>query len=88
MPIENYYYIQVCMRLGSCYIDSHANECKDPYWTIIDVNDKSKQSTVANLNSSLSSIGMRDKNSKFRVVKNGIVFNFLRGSPQNNQGLT
>jgi len=42
MPIENYYYISVCMKIGSCYVDPHSNECRDPYWTIVDVNDKNK----------------------------------------------
>ena len=67
MPIENYYYVSVCMRLGSCYIDSHANECKDPYWTIIDVNDKNKSNNANAANG---------KNSKLRIVKNGIIFVF------------
>ena len=68
MPIENYYYVSVCMRLGACFVDSHANECRDPFWTITDVNDKNK-----------SSSGL--KNNKFKIVKNGIIFSFFRGSP-------
>lgn len=68
MPIENYYYMSVCMKLGACYVDAHANECKDPFWTITDVNDKNKSSNA-------------QKNNKFRIVKNGIIFNFQRGLP-------
>ena len=71
MPIENYYYVSVCMRLGSCYIDSHANECKDPYWTIIDVNDKNKSNNASAANG---------RNNKLRIVKNGIIFVFQRGA--------
>ena len=67
MPIENYYYISVCMKIGSSFVDPHANECRDPYWTIVDVNDKNKS--------------MGQKTNKFRVAKNGIVFTFCRGTP-------
>lgn len=66
VPIESFYYISVCMRLGSCYVDTKGERCNDPFWTITDVNDKSKQSAT--------------KGNKFRIFKNGIHFNFLRGS--------
>jgi hypothetical protein len=66
MAIENYYYISVSIRLGSCFIDSRANETKDPVWTITDVNDKSKSNT--------------SKQNRFRIFKNGIHFVFNRGA--------
>ena len=50
------------MRLGNCYLDSKGNECKDPYWTITDINDKSKNVST--------------RNDKVRIVKNGIHFWF------------
>lgn len=42
VPIEGRYYISVCMRLGSCYVDTKGERCDNPFWTIIDVNDKNK----------------------------------------------
>lgn len=72
MPIENFYYIFVCMKIGANHVDQFGNECKDPYWTIVDVNDKNKSTT-----------GL--KNSRFKIVKNGICFTFQRGSPSANQ---
>lgn len=71
VPIENYYYISVCMKLGSCYVDTKGERCNDPFWTITDVNDKNNKSMSA------SSGG---KNTKFRIFKNGIHFNFTKGS--------
>lgn len=62
VPIENYYYISVCMRLGSCFVDTRSERCNDPFWTITDVNDKTKQASL--------------KGNKFRIFKNGIHFNF------------
>lgn len=76
MPIENYYCISVCLKLGNCYIDMKAMECKDPFWIVSDVNDKSK--------------GAGAKNAKFKVVKNGVHFiysrsNELNASPSNSE---
>ena len=50
------------MRLGSCYIDGRGNESRDPHWTITDINDKNKTPT--------------NPKGKFRIIKNGIYFNF------------
>jgi hypothetical protein len=69
MAIENYYYIYVCVKLGNCYVDTKCNECKDPFWTISDVNDKTKN------------LGFRQN--KFKVVKNGIHFVFTRNNSSN-----
>lgn len=66
VPIENFYYISVCMRLGACFVDTRGERCLDPFWTITDVNDKNKQGTSSG-------------KSKFRIFKNGIHFNFLKG---------
>jgi len=65
LAIENFYYISVSMRLGSCYVDMRGERCTDPFWTLTDVNDKSKQASM--------------KGNKFRIFKNGIHFNFQRG---------
>lgn len=75
MPIENYYYISVCLKIGNCYIDMKANECKDPFWTISDVNDKTK------------GIGQRGQ-SKFKVIKNGIHFVYTKQANGTTQNLT
>jgi len=72
VPIENFYYISVCMRLGSCYVDTKGEKCESPFWTITDVNDKNKSYPP----------GYGGKNgSRFRIFKNGIHFNFLKGQP-------
>lgn len=67
MPIENYYYISVCLKLGNCYIDLRASETKDPFWTISDINEK------------LKTLGKRE--TKFKVIKNGIHFFYNRQVP-------
>lgn len=74
LPIENFYYISVCMRLGACYVDTKGERCADPFWTITDVTDKSKQAAF--------------KGNRFRIFKNGIHFNFMRGSQHSNYGGT
>ena len=68
VPIENFYYISVCMKLGSCYVDAKGEKCQDPFWTITDINDKNK---------TLVSKG----SNRFRIFKNGIHFNFVKGQP-------
>lgn len=60
------------MRLGSMFIDSKANETKDPVWTIIDINDKNKMPGSAK--------------GKFKILKNGIFFNFSRTVANNLSG--
>lgn len=67
LPIENYYYIYVCVKLGNCYVDARCNESRDPVWTITDVNEKTKN------------LGFRQN--KFKLVKNGIHFVFNRDNP-------
>lgn len=42
VPIENFYYISVALKLGSCYVDTKGERCNDPFWTITDVSDKNK----------------------------------------------
>ncbi len=54
------------MRLGANYIDGKGEKCTDPFWTITDVNDKNKTSYIKG-------------SSKFRIFKNGIHFNFIKG---------
>jgi hypothetical protein len=60
------------MRLGACYVDTKGERCADPFWTITDVTDKSKQAAF--------------KGNRFRIFKNGIHFNFMRGSQHSNYG--
>jgi hypothetical protein len=69
VPIENFYYISVCMKLGACYVDTRGEKCNDPFWTITDVNDKNK------------SFSPSGKGNKYRIFKNGIHFNFQKGQP-------
>jgi hypothetical protein len=71
VPIENFYYISVCMRLGACYVDTRGERCNDPFWTITDVNDKNKSFNYTTA-----------KSNKFRIFKNGIHFNFTKGQQQ------
>jgi len=59
------HYISVCLELGSTYIDLKLNEQRDPYWTMVDLNDRSK---VTN-----------QKQNKFKIIKNGIHFVFNKG---------
>jgi hypothetical protein len=54
------------MRLGACFVDTKGEKWADPVWTMIDVNDKNKTSVSRGSN-------------KFRIFKNGIHFNFLKG---------
>jgi hypothetical protein len=59
------------MRLGSCFVDAKGERCQDPFWTITDINDKNKTSVSRGSN-------------KFRIFKNGIHFNFMKGLPGGN----
>jgi len=68
VPIENFYYISVCMKLGSCYVDTKSERCNDPFWTITDVNDKNK------------AFSYNTRSNKFKLFKNGIHFNFTKGN--------
>jgi hypothetical protein len=68
VPIENFYYISVCMKLGSCYVDTKGERCNDPFWTITDVNDKNK------------AFNYNTRSNKFKLFKNGIHFNFTKGN--------
>ena len=40
LPIESYYNISVCVKLGASYIDPRCKEINDPYWTLSDLRDK------------------------------------------------
>ena len=42
MPILPNYYISVCAKLGSSFIDMKCRDSPDPIWTLYDVGDKNK----------------------------------------------
>lgn len=69
LPIENFYYVSVCMRLGACFVDAKGERCPDPLWTMIDVSDKNKALAL-----------LPGKTNKFRTFKNGVSFNFTKGN--------
>jgi len=60
------------MKLGSSFIDAKGEKCQDPFWTITDINDKNKTSISRGSN-------------RFRIFKNGIHFNFVKGIPGGNE---